>query len=82
MCGHFDDLLFLIYGERIRAEQGEYPSIEEIMAYRSLPGTKAMIENLINVTVNLTMETWPEYKKKVCEKVGIVIAVFRSGRHP
>ena len=68
--GHFDDLLFLIYVERIRAERGEYPGIEKIMAYRSLPGTKDMIENLTNVIVNLTMETWPEYKKKVCEKVG------------
>lgn len=68
---HFDNLTLFVYGERVRAECGEYPTKEEMQTYRKEPSTKALVQMLTKVTAQLSEETWPTFRKMTCERYGI-----------
>lgn len=77
--GHFDDLTFLIYGERIRVERGTYPVAQEVMAFRELPSTKTLIDQLTSTTMQFagsTWAAWENYKRLICARFGINQAEF------
>ena len=68
---HFETVTQCIHGESRRAMTGEYPTTEESAKYMKNPDTIAMIQHLTNVTMRLDKESWPIFRDKICEDVGL-----------
>ena len=74
---HFETVILCINGERTRAETGDYPTDEQVDTYMALDAAKQTIEQLTKLTVSLTKETWPEFRDKLCQEVGLNPADFQ-----
>ena len=74
---HFETVILCINGERTRAETGDYPTDEQVDTYMASDAAKQTIEQLTKLTVSLTKETWPEFRDKLCQEVGLDPADFR-----
>ena len=68
---HFESVILCINGERTRAETGEYPDDDQVDAYMASDAAKQTIEQLTRVTVSLTKESWPVFRDKICQEVGL-----------
>ncbi|MDO5436003.1 MAG: hypothetical protein Q4G19_06500 [Clostridia bacterium] len=68
---HFEDLTFLIHNEMVRASTGAYPEFEDAQAYMKTQEARDTIDKLTEVTVQLTRENWPAFRKLICEEVGL-----------
>ena len=68
---HFETLILCIHGEKTRAMTGKYPTYEEVDAYMDSQSAIETIQYLTNVTTSLTKESWPTFRDKVCEEVGL-----------
>ena len=75
---HFDDLTFMIFGERTNLELGRFPSETEGMMYRNHLHTRKLIDELTATTMSLTQGNWPSYKKHVCDHYGIDLKEFEE----
>ena len=73
---HFETVILCINGERTRAETGDYPTDEQVDTYMASDAAKQTIEQLTKLTVSLTKETWPEFRYKLCQEVGLDPADF------
>lgn len=68
---HFDDLTFLIFGEKFHMTNGVEPTADEIREFRNLPSTIKLVEDLTSTTMHMTERDWPAYKMFVCKRYGI-----------
>ncbi len=74
---HFDTVLFIDYGEYIRATEDHYPPYEEMDAYMKTPEVQQTLDYLTQTTIRLTKENWPEFRDRICAETGLDPKLFR-----
>ncbi len=74
---HFDSLVFVTFGEFIRASENREPPYEEMDAYINSPDAQLTIDHLTQATIRLTKENWPEFRDRICQEADLDPKLFQ-----